>query len=100
LRQCGGEPFVETIKQKTQLTGLQFMFPTAKPPKRWKMVLVTVSIIFILLNSLVPLLQQFFSLWQLPVLLKSLLGVAVMVSLMTFLILPFLSKILGRWLVK
>ncbi len=64
------------------------------------MVLLTVCVIFILLNSLVPALQQLFTMFHLPVLLKSFLGVVVMVSLMTFLILPFLSKVLGRWLVS
>jgi uncharacterized protein len=95
-----GEIFVDAIMQKSQLAGLEFMFPSSKPPKRWKMVVITVCVIFILLNSLVPVLQQFFSLLHLPVLLKSLCGVVVMVSLMTFLILPFLSKILDRWLVS
>ena len=95
-----GEIFIDAIKQKSQLAGLEFMFPTAKPPKRWKMVVITVCVIFILLNSLVPVLQQFFSLLHLPILLKSLFGVVVMVILMTFLILPILTKILGRWLVR
>jgi antibiotic biosynthesis monooxygenase (ABM) superfamily enzyme len=93
------EPFVEEIKQKMQLAGLEFMFPTVKAPKRWKMVIITVCVIFILLNILVPVLQQFFTLLHLPALLKSLFGVIVMVSLMTFLILPILSKLLSRWLV-
>lgn len=95
-----GEKFVEVINQKSHLTALGFMFPTVTPPKRWKMVVITICVIFILLNSLVPILQQVFTILQLPMLLKSLLGVAIMVSLMTFAILPFLSKILGRWLVK
>jgi uncharacterized protein len=95
-----GEMFVEEIRQKSQLASLEFMFPTAKPPKRWKMVVITVCVIFILLNILVPVLQQFFTLLQLPMLLKSLFGVVVMVSLMTFVILPLLSKVLGRWLVR
>jgi antibiotic biosynthesis monooxygenase (ABM) superfamily enzyme len=95
-----GEMFIDAIKQKSQLAGLEFMFPTAKLPKRWKMVVITVFIIFILLNSLVPVLQQFFTVLHFPIFLKSLLGVAVMVSLMTFVILPFVSKVLGRWLVS
>jgi antibiotic biosynthesis monooxygenase (ABM) superfamily enzyme len=95
-----GEMFVEEIKQKTKLVGLEFMFPSAKPPKRWKMLVLTVCVIFILLNSLVPVLQQLFTLLHLPILLRSLLGVVVMVSLMTFVILPCLSKVLGRWLVR
>jgi len=95
-----GERFIEEIKQKTQLTVLEFMFPSVKLPKRSKMVVITVCVIFILLNSLVPVLQQFFSLLHLPGLLKNLLGVIVMVSLMTFVILPLISKILGRWLIR
>jgi antibiotic biosynthesis monooxygenase (ABM) superfamily enzyme len=92
------EPFVEVIRSKSQLAGLEFMFPNTVSPKRWKMVILTVCVIFILLNSLVPILQQFFSLLHLPALVKSLLGVVTMVSLMTFLILPLLSKWLSRWL--
>ncbi len=94
------EKFLESVQQKSQLAGLEFMFPSAKSPKRWKMVVITVCVIFILLNTLVPVLQQFFTMLHLPVLLKSLLGVVVMVSLMTFVILPFLSRVLGRWLVR
>lgn len=92
-----GEMFVDSIKQKSQLAGLEFMFPSVKQPKRWKMVVLTVCIIFILLNSLVPVLQYLFTLLHLSV---SLLGVVVMVSLMTFVILPFLTKLLGTWLVR
>jgi len=95
-----GEMFFESIKQKSQLAGLGFMFSTEKRPKKWKMVFLTVCVIFVLLNSLAPVLQQFFMLLHLPILLKSLFGVVVMVSLMTFLILPFLSKTLGSWLFR
>ena len=90
--------FVDEISSKKQLAGLEFMFPSAKAPNRWKMVLITVVVIFIFLNTLVPVLQQFFTLLHLPSLLKSLLGVVVMVCLMTYFILPFLSKVLRRWL--
>jgi uncharacterized protein len=95
-----GQKFVETIQSKSHLAGLEFMFPSAPSPRRWKMATITVCVIFALLNSLVPVLQQFFTLLHLPTLLKSLLGVVFMVSLMTFVILPFLSKLLGRWLVS
>jgi uncharacterized protein len=94
------EAFVEVIQSKSQLAGLEFMFPSVKPPKRWKMALITVCLIFILLNTLVPVLQFFFTLLNLPAILKSLCGVIVMVSLMTFVILPFLSKYIGKWLVS
>ncbi len=93
-----GAPFITSIKGKTQLAGLEFMFPEVRAPKRWKMVVLTVSVIFILLNSVVPVLQQLFTMLHIPVLLKSFLGVVVMVNIMTFLVLPFLSKLLSNWL--
>jgi antibiotic biosynthesis monooxygenase (ABM) superfamily enzyme len=95
-----GEPFIESINQKAQLAGLEFMFPAVAAPKRWKMVVMTVSVLFILINSIAPGLQQFFTMLHLPMLVKSFLGVAVMVNIMTFLVLPFLSRVLGRWLVS
>jgi antibiotic biosynthesis monooxygenase (ABM) superfamily enzyme len=93
-----GNVYYEAITQKTQLGGLEFMFPSTKNPKRWKMVIVTVCVIFTLLNTLVPILQQLFIIMHLPYLLKSLLGVVIMVGLMTYIILPFLSKLLYKWL--
>jgi uncharacterized protein len=67
---------------------------------KWKLTIVTVAVIFTLVNTIVPLLQVFFSYLYLPPLLKSLFGAGVMVSLMTFLIMPFLSRRLGGWLVQ
>ena len=95
-----GENFIEEIKSKTQMTGIEFMFPIARTPKRLKMLTITICVVFILLNSLVPFISQLLTLLHFPILLKSFLGVVMMVSLMTFLILPFLSKILGQWLVS
>jgi uncharacterized protein len=95
-----GERFIEEIKTKSQLTGLEFMFSASHPPKKWKMVAATVCVIFILLNTLVPMLQKVFSLLNFPVLVKSFLGVFVMVSLMTLVIMPLLTKLFGKWLSK
>ena len=92
--------FVDEISSKVKMTGLEFMFPTNTSPKKWKMVVLTVCVLFILLNTVVPVIQELFTRFNLPFLLKSLLGVIIMVSLMTFLILPFLSKIFSRWLVS
>ncbi|GAB2588545.1 hypothetical protein [Spirosoma areae] len=95
-----GERFIEAIQAKSQLAGLEFMFPAVRPPKKWKMVLITICVIFILLNTLIPILQQVFDWLHIPALLRSLFGVVVMVSLMTFLLLPFLTKLFGQWLAR
>jgi hypothetical protein len=95
-----GEQFTEEIKAKSQLTGLEFMFPASHPPEKWKMVAVTVCVIFILLNTLVPVLQKIFSLLNLPMLVKSFLGVLVVVGLMTLIIMPVITKVFAKWLAK
>jgi antibiotic biosynthesis monooxygenase (ABM) superfamily enzyme len=92
------EVFAEEITGKVKLAGLEFMFSKAGKPRRWKMVLITVAVIFLLLNFLVPGLQHIFSLLGLPPIWKSLAGVVVMVSLMTYIILPLISRWLSRWL--
>lgn len=93
-----GQALVAELIAKQQLTGLEFMARDERPLVRWKLVLLTIAVIFFLLNTLVPGLQALFVLLHLPALLKSLLGVAIMVSLMTYLIMPRIGKWLGAWL--
>ena len=42
-----GKRFIKTVKRKSQLAGLEFLFPSVKPPRRWKIVVVTTCIILL-----------------------------------------------------
>jgi hypothetical protein len=101
-----GEPMVE--KQ----TGLEFWFtprsgtgkingdkpPAAMPPPRYKMAIVITGIIFVLVSILLPQIRQLTI--GLPVLLSTLVGVGTMVLLMTYLIMPSVTRLLRPWLSK
>jgi uncharacterized protein len=94
-----GEPAVQ------RQTGLEFWFtPSGNEsganlvPPRHKMAIVTGVIIFVLLNTLLPLMQ--YATAGLPVLLGALMVVAVMVLLMTYVIMPVVTRLLRPWLLK
>ncbi len=108
---------VEGEARVQKLTGLEFWFtphsadrtegeadnneasvqPVNIPP-RYKMAIVTAGIVFVLLNTLIPQIQQLTA--PLPLLLSSLLGVIIMVFLMTYLIMPSVTRLLKPWLYK
>jgi uncharacterized protein len=67
-------------------------------PSRYKMAIVTAGIVFVLLNTLIPQIEQIMA--PLPLLLSSLLGVIIMVFLMTYLIMPSVTRLLKPWLYK
>jgi len=73
-------------------------FPTVNLPQRYKMVMVTVGILFVLLHTLIPPIRQLTE--TLPLLLSDLLGVIITVLLMTYLIMPSVTRLLKRWLYK
>ncbi|HKG71246.1 MAG TPA: hypothetical protein VKA87_05075 [Nitrososphaeraceae archaeon] len=73
-------------------------FPTVNLPPRYKMVMVTVGILFVLLHALIPPIRQLTE--ALPLLLSDLLGVITTVLLMTYLIMPSVTRLLKRWLYK
>lgn len=98
-----GKPIVE--KQ----TGLEFWFTprsvtgsanasAAMPPPRYKMAIVITGIIFILVSTLLPQIREVTI--GLPVLLSTLVGVVIMVLLMTYLIMPSVTRLLRPWLSK
>ncbi|MDN5286628.1 MAG: hypothetical protein JWR38_2902 [Mucilaginibacter sp.] len=62
------------------------------------MLVITIATIFILLNTVTPLFQRLFSAMGLAELLRSLLSVIILVGLMTYVIMPFLTKLLLNWL--
>jgi antibiotic biosynthesis monooxygenase (ABM) superfamily enzyme len=106
---------VEGEDKVQKLTGLEFWFtpssihqtqgeannnearsqPVDLPP-RYKMAIVTAGIVFVLLNTLIPQIQQLTA--PLPLVLSSLLGVIIMVFLMTYLIMPSVTRLLKPWL--
>lgn len=101
-----GEPLVE--KQ----SGLEFWFTPrsstgssnggkaliARPPPRYKMAMVLTGIIFVLVSTLLPQIRQ--ATVGLPILLSTLVGVAIMVLLMTYVIMPSVTRLLRPWLSK
>jgi antibiotic biosynthesis monooxygenase (ABM) superfamily enzyme len=108
---------VEGEDKVQKVTGLEFWFTprsahrygreannneasgqTVNVPPRYKMAIVTAGIVFVLLNTLIPQIRQLTAI--LPLLLSSLLGVIIMVLLMTYLIMPSVTKLLKPWLYK
>jgi hypothetical protein len=100
-----GEPIVE--KQ----TGLEFWFTPRSvtgrnngyasapvSPPRYKMAIVLTGIIFVLVSSLLTQIREVTV--GLPVLLSTFVGVIVMVLLMTYVIMPIVTRLLGPWLSK
>jgi uncharacterized protein len=94
-----GEPVVE------MQTGLEFWFTTRSrgsegsspiAPPRYKMAIVATGIIFILINTLIPQIQQ--ATLGLPTLLSTFLGVVTMVLLMTYVVMPTVTRVLRPWL--
>lgn len=91
------------VKPELALTGLDFWFVgkhNAEHPVKWKMMLVTVIIIFALLKGLMPFVGRVLGYFGLPEFLNTLLSIMVMVALMTYLIMPVINKLLYRWLFK
>jgi antibiotic biosynthesis monooxygenase (ABM) superfamily enzyme len=101
LARVGG--LLEADRGLQQLTGLETWFklpgsnvPTMKPPPRWKMWLVS-------LVALYPLVLLFQALVVprmagLPLPLRALLFPLVLLTLMTFVVMPAVTRLLRRWL--
>jgi antibiotic biosynthesis monooxygenase (ABM) superfamily enzyme len=89
-------------------TGLEFWFtprsgrpdkthelPIVTPP-RYKMAIVVTAIIFVLVSIMLPQVQQ--ATRSLPGVLSTLIGVVIMVLLMTYVIMPAVTRVLKPWL--
>jgi hypothetical protein len=96
-----GEPTVE--KQ----SGLEFWFTpnsgnvsaaALQQPPRYKMAMVITAVIFVLVSTLLPQIRNATA--SLPVLLSTLAGVVIMVLLMTYVIMPSVTRLLRPWLSK
>jgi antibiotic biosynthesis monooxygenase (ABM) superfamily enzyme len=70
--------------------------PTA--PARYKMAIVITAVIFILVSILLPQIRQLTT--GLHIHLSTFIGVAIMVFLMTYVIMPSVTRLLGPWLSK
>lgn len=94
------QPLIEKPEVIQTLTGLEtwFMLPNKLqvPPPRYKMVLVTWLGVFLTLpipnRLLTPLLSEF------PTLLQQLISTGFSVALLTYLIMPHLTKLFRKWL--
>lgn len=86
-----------------KVTGLEFWFtapdaPILAQPSRHKMVVVLIVVIFCLINILAPIYSTLLA--GLPQWLRTLIVVVVQVILMTYLIMPSITRLLSRWLFK
>jgi antibiotic biosynthesis monooxygenase (ABM) superfamily enzyme len=97
------ERMTEEERPVQRVTGLETWFTlprpgvaTMKPPPRWKMWLVTVAAIYPLILALFSLLTPVIAEWPLP--LRALAFPIVLVTLMTYVVMPTLTRALHRWL--
>lgn len=95
------KPLIQRDETIEVLTGLETWFtlpgkPMQLPPARYKMVIVTGLAVFTIANLLNYTLTPFLT--GLPTLLRSLLFSFLSVSLLTYIVMPRLTKLLYRWL--
>jgi antibiotic biosynthesis monooxygenase (ABM) superfamily enzyme len=94
-----------------KMTGLEFWFTPyfkdessplipLQPPPRYKMVIVTVPVISFLLLTLVPQIHFLTEMLSIPYPVRLVIALTITVLLMTYVIMPFLTKILKSWLFR
>jgi antibiotic biosynthesis monooxygenase (ABM) superfamily enzyme len=91
---------LEYEPRRKSITGLEGIFSSqvqAGPP-RWKMSVVLVAVIFCLLVLIRPIVNS--ALPDLPVWLQTFITVGVQVPLLTYVVMPWLTKQLSTWLYK
>lgn len=103
-----GRELVQTDPDVQKLTGLEFWFtPYPKKnshsmplvsPRRYKMVIVTIPVIALLLLTLVPQIHFIGESLSIPYSIRFVIAIAIMVLLMTYFIMPLLTKVLRPWL--
>jgi uncharacterized protein len=94
---------LEADRGLQQLTGLETWFklpgstvPTIKPPPRWKMWLVSLAAVYPLVLAFQVLVVPRMA--RLPLPLRALLFPLVLLTLMTFVVMPVVTRLLHRWL--
>ena len=106
-----GRKLVEADPDVQKMTGLEFWFtPYFKdesspmiplhPPPRYKMVIVTIPVISILLLTLVPQIHFLTEMLSIPFLIRLVIALTITVLLMTYVIMPLLTRLLKPWLFK
>lgn len=95
----------EEVTPETKLTGLEFWFTNKRQigrvqPTKWKMLIITVCIIFTLLHTVMPFIRQLLRPIGMPQLVNTLIGIIMMVMLMTYVVMPFITRIFSKWLFK
>ena len=106
-----GRKLVEADPDVQKMTGLEFWFtPYFKdesspmiplnPPPRYKMVIVTIPVISILISTLVPQIHFLTEMLSIPFPIRLVIAITITVLLMTYVIMPLLTKLLRHWLFK
>ena len=106
-----GRKLIEADPDVQKLTGLEFWFTPyfkdesspmipLQPPPRYKMVIVTIPVISILLLTLVPQIHFFTEMLSIPFPIRLVIAITITVLLMTYVIMPLLTKLLKSWLFK
>jgi antibiotic biosynthesis monooxygenase (ABM) superfamily enzyme len=106
-----GRKLVETDPDVQKMTGLEFWFTPyfkdesspmipLQPPPRYKMVIVTIPVISILLLTLVPQIHLLTEMLSIPFPIRLVIALTITVLLMTYVIMPLLTKLLKPWLFK
>lgn len=94
-----GAAFMQTVAER-RLDGMDPWFDPVRPrpaaPPRWKTFLMTATVIFVLQSLVSTVLRRVVEDW--PLLLRSAVTIVPVVALMTWLVMPRLSRWLGRWL--
>ena len=103
-----GRDLVQSDPDVQKLTGLEFWFtPYSKrnsesmsvnSPRRYKMVIVTIPVIAALLLTLVPQIHFITESLSIPYSIRFVIAIAIMVLLMTYFIMPLLTRVLRPWL--
>lgn len=103
-----GRELVQSEPDVQKLTGLEFWFtPYSKKnsylvplnsPRRYKMVIVTIPVIALLLLTLVPQIHFIGESLSIPYAIRFVIAIAIMVLLMTYFIMPLLTRVLRPWL--
>jgi len=95
--------FDEQVKRQ-QMVGIGFWFddedqPKSVPPPKWKMAVITGVIILVLLNSLIAWFSAGLDRLGIPRWIIGICSVALLISLMTWAIMPWVTRVLRKWLV-
>ena len=106
-----GRKLAESDPDVQKMTGLEFWFTPyfkdessplipLQPPPRYKMVIVTIPVISILLLTLVPQINFLTEMLSIPFPVRLVIALTIIVLLMSYVIMPLLTKLLKFWLFK